>query len=49
MDMSRRKMLRAGGLVVAAAGLVSGRAAHAALPEAPVIANSDSIRPGIPI
>ena len=48
MDMSRRKMLGAGGLVVAAAGLVSGRAAHAALPEAPVMKEANTQDPVFP-
>ena len=48
MDMSRRKMLGAGGLVVAAAGLVSGRTAHAALPEAPVMKEANTQPPVFP-
>ena len=48
MDMSRRKMLGAGGLVVAAAGLVSGRTAHASVPEAPVMKDANTQPPAFP-
>jgi FtsP/CotA-like multicopper oxidase with cupredoxin domain len=48
MDISRRKMLGAGGFVVAAAGLVSGRTAHAALPEAPVMKEAKTQSPLFP-
>ena len=48
MTVSRRDLIGGSGLVVAAAGLVSGRAAHAAIPEAPTRTDAKTQAPAFP-